>query len=88
MKVSCANHLQPLLHWGRPLQILGGRLDIPIDRFLRQIYHMTRIQRFAVLLEVLLILIQHTIEPCTANQYLPIKDDGGMAVHGSSFFAQ
>ena len=57
------HHLEPLLHWCSALQVLSGGLDVPVDLLLAQIDHVAGEQRLAVLLEVLLISIQKTIQP-------------------------
>ena len=56
-------HLEPLLHGGSALEVLGGGLDVPVDGLLREIDHVRREERLALLLEVSLIGIEHTIEP-------------------------
>ena len=56
-------HLEPLLHGGSTLEVAGGGLNVLVDRLLGQVDHVRREQRSTVLLEELLILIQHAIEP-------------------------
>jgi hypothetical protein len=57
------HHLEPLLHGGSTLQVLGRGLDIPVDRLLRQINHVRAEERLSVFLEVFLVRVQHTIQP-------------------------
>lgn len=56
-------HFEPLLHGSSTLQVFSSGLDVPLNFFLTEIDHVAGEERFAVLLEVLLISIEHTIEP-------------------------
>jgi hypothetical protein len=52
-----------LLHWGSTLQIFGCGTDVFLNRLLTKIDHVAGEERLAVLLEMLLIRIEHTIQP-------------------------
>jgi hypothetical protein len=58
-----AYHLKPLLHGGSSFEILGRGLDVPCDLFLRQIDHVGGEEWLAMLLEISLICVHHTIQP-------------------------
>lgn len=77
-------HLEPLLHGGSALEVLGSGLDVPVDRLLRKINHVRREEGLALLLEVGLVGIEHTIEPRKEllGAVVGVKDDGD-AVCGS-----
>ncbi len=57
------NHLQPLLHRRRSLQVLRRRRDVPLLVFLAQVDHVARKQRLAVVLEVSLVGVHEAIQP-------------------------
>lgn len=56
-------HLEELLHWCSTLKILGSGLDVVLNSLLAQIDHVAGEERLTVLLEVLLISIEKTIQP-------------------------
>lgn len=56
-------HLEPLLQRSSTLQVLGSSLNVPVHRLLGKIDHVGREQRLAVLLEVALVLVEHTVQP-------------------------
>lgn len=76
-------HLDPLLHGGSTLQVLGRGLDVPVDGLLRQIDHVRREQGLAVQLEVALILVDHAVQPREQllRAVIGVKDNGN-AVDG------
>ena len=57
------HHLKPLLHWSSTLQVLGSGVDVILNSLLTKIDHVAGKQRLAMLLEMLLICIEHTIQP-------------------------
>ena len=63
MKHLSTYHLKPLLHWGSALQVLSSGVDVVLDLLLAQIDHVAGEERLAVLLEVLLVRIHHTVQP-------------------------
>lgn len=77
-------HLEPLLHGGSTLQVLGSGLNVEVDGLLRKIDHVRREQGLAVLLEVSLISLEHAIEPRQKllSTVVGVEDDGD-AVGGS-----
>ena len=77
-------HLEPLLHGGSTLEVLGGGLDVPLNRLLREIDHVGGEKGLAVGLEVGLIGIEHAVEPGEEllGAVVGVKDDGD-AVGGS-----
>jgi hypothetical protein len=77
-------HLEPLLHGGSTLEVLGGGLNVPVNGLLRKINHVRREERLALLLEVSLVGIEHTIEPREEllGAVVGVEDDGD-AVCGS-----
>lgn len=77
-------HLEPLLHGGSTLEVLGGGLDVPLNRLLREIDHVRGEKGLAVGLEVGLIGIEHAVEPGEEllGAVVGVKDDGD-AVGGS-----
>jgi hypothetical protein len=52
-----------LLHWCCTLQVFGSGANVLIDRLLTKIDHVAGEERLAMLLEILLIRIEHTIQP-------------------------
>lgn len=56
-------HLQPLLHRRRALEVRRGGADVELDGLLGQVDHVRREERLAVLLEVLLVRIEHAVQP-------------------------
>lgn len=56
-------HLEPLLHRGGTLEVLGGSLNVEVNLLLRQINHVAGEERLAVGLEVSLISVQKAIQP-------------------------
>jgi hypothetical protein len=52
-------HLDKLLDFRRPLQILLGRLDVVLDGLFGQVQHVGAEKRFALLLEEGLISVHH-----------------------------
>jgi hypothetical protein len=52
-----------LLHWRSALKVLGGGLDVEVNFLLAQINHVAGKERLAMLLKVLLISLQKTIQP-------------------------
>lgn len=56
-------HLEPLLHWCSALEVLGGGLDVLLDWLLGKIDHVRGEEWGAGGLELLLISIEHAIEP-------------------------
>ena len=85
LTTSDANlHLEELLHWRSTLQILGCGLDVELDSLFRQIDHVRGEERLAVLLEVLLVGVEHAVEPWEKllGAVVGVKDDRD-AVGGS-----
>lgn len=80
-----AYHLEPLLHGSSTLQVLGGGFNVVVNGLLRQINHVAGEEGLAVLLEVALILIEHTVEPRKQllGAVVGVEDDGN-AVGGSN----
>jgi hypothetical protein len=78
-------HLKPLLHWGRTLEVLCGSGDVEIHFLLAEIDHVAGEKRLAMLLEVLLISIQHAIEPWKEflGAVIGVENDGN-AIGGSN----
>jgi hypothetical protein len=56
-------HLEPLLHGRGTLKVLGGGLNVLLDRLLGQIDHVAGEERSTILLEKCLVGIEHTVEP-------------------------
>lgn len=56
-------HLEPLLHGGSALQVGGGGFNVVVDGLLRQVNHVGGEEGLAVHLEVLLVGVEHAIEP-------------------------
>lgn len=56
-------HLEPLLHGGSALEVGSGSVDVVVDGLLGQVDHVGGEERLAVLLEVLLIGVEHTVQP-------------------------
>mmetsp|Transcript_24332 Transcript_24332/g.75114 ORF Transcript_24332/g.75114 Transcript_24332/m.75114 type:complete len:425 (-) Transcript_24332:155-1429(-) len=56
-------HFQQEIDLRHPFEILDARLDVVLQRILRQVEHVRREQRFSVRLEVLLVLLQQPVEP-------------------------
>jgi hypothetical protein len=56
-------HFEPLAHLVRPLEVLCGGVDVPLDWFLGQINHVGGKERLFVLPEESLVCVQHAIEP-------------------------
>lgn len=77
-------HLEPLLHGGSALEVLGGGLNVPLDGLLREIDHVRGEEGLTLLLEVSLVGIEHAIEPREEllGAVVGVKDDGD-AVGGS-----
>lgn len=77
-------HLEPLLHGGSALQVLGGGLNVPLNGLLGQINHVRGEEGLAGGLEVSLICGEHAIEPGEEllGAVVGVKDDGD-AVSGS-----
>lgn len=75
-----------MLHWGGALQVLGSSLDVEVDLFLTQIDHVAGEERLAVLLEVLLIGIQETIQPWEKllGAMVGVENDGDTVSWGNS----
>lgn len=78
-------HLQPLLHGGSALQVGGGGLDVVLDGLLGQVDHVRGEEGLAVLLEVLLVGVEQTVEPWQEllGAVVGVQDDGD-AVCGSN----
>lgn len=57
------DHLKPLLHGGSPLGVLLSDTDVLLLLLLRQVDHVRREKRLAVLSKVLLISIKHAVQP-------------------------
>ena len=70
-------HFQPLLHRCCALEVLGGRLNVPVNCLLRQVDHVGGEEGLAMLLEVFLIRIHHAIEPRQEllRAVVGVKDD-------------
>lgn len=86
LTTSDANlHLEPLLHGSSALQVLGGGLDVPVNRLLGQINHVRREEGLAGSLEVGLISSEHAIEPREEllGAVVGVEDDGN-AVGGGN----
>ena len=56
-------HLEPLLHGGSALEVLDAGRDVLLNALLREVDHVGREEGDAVLLEELLVLVEHTVEP-------------------------
>lgn len=56
-------HLEPLLHRSSALQVLGGGVDVVLHLFFAKIDHVGGEEGSASLLELLLIGVEHTVEP-------------------------
>jgi hypothetical protein len=71
-------HLEPLLHGGSTLKVGGGSLDVVVDRLLRQVNHVRRVEGLAVELEVGLISIEETVQPREEllGAVVGVQDDG------------
>lgn len=85
LTTSDANlHLEPLLHGGSALEVLGGGLDVPLNGLLRKINHVRGEKRLAVGLKVSLISIEHAIEPGEEllGTVIGVKDDGDVVGRG------
>lgn len=78
-------HLQPLLHGSSALQVGCGGLDVVVDGLLRQVDHVRGEEGLAVLLEVLLVGVEQTVEPWQKllGAVVGVQDDGD-AVCGSN----
>jgi hypothetical protein len=79
LTTSDANlHLEPLLHRGSTLEVLGGGLNVPVDGLLGEIDHVGAEQGLAVGLKVGLIGIEHAIEPRQKllGAVVGVQDDG------------
>ena len=78
MLVTEAYHLEPLLHGGSTLKVGGGGLDVVVDRLLRQVNHVRRVEGLAVELEVGLISVEETVQPREEllGAVVGVEDDG------------
>lgn len=77
-------HLEPLLHGGSALEVLGGGLDVEVDLLLGQIDHVGGEERLAVLLVVGLISVEHAVQPGQQllGAVIGVKDDGDAVGRG------
>lgn len=78
-------HLEPLLHGGSALEVLGSGVNVVLDFLLRQVDHVRGEQRGAVLLEEALVLVEHAVEPWQEllGAVVGVQDDGD-AVDGGN----
>lgn len=78
-------HLEPLLHGGSTLEVLGGGLDVVLDGLLREIDHVGREQGLAVLLEILLISVKHAVQPGQQllGAVVGVQDNGDAVCRGN-----
>jgi hypothetical protein len=79
-------HLEPLLQRSSTLQVLGSSLNVPVHRLLGKIDHVRREQRLAVLLEVALVLVEHTVQPGQQllGAVVGVQDDGDTVGGGNA----
>lgn len=71
-------HLEPLLHGGSALQVGSGGVDVVVDGLFGQVDHVGGEQGLAMLLEVLLISVEHTVKPWQKllGAVVGVEDDG------------
>lgn len=56
-------HFEPLLHGRCSLKVFRSGANVVVDAFLRKIDHVAGEKWLAVLLEIFLVCVEHTIEP-------------------------
>jgi hypothetical protein len=81
-----AYHLEPLLQGSSTLEVLGGGLNVPVNRLLRQVNHVRGEERLAVRLEVALVLVEQAVQPGQQllGAVVGVEDDGDAVGWGNA----